>query len=102
MITIVGCNKGGAGKSTTSINIAVGLAMQGFDVVLVDADRQRSASKWCAEREEAAHQPQVTLVEKVDNISQTLKKQKKIGLEAWCFPCASSPKNAKRLLITHF
>ncbi len=45
MITIVGCNKGGAGKTTTAVNIAVGLARDGFDVVLVDADAQRSASR---------------------------------------------------------
>ena len=38
MITIIGCNKGGAGKSTTAVNVAIALAMRGFDVVLVDAD----------------------------------------------------------------
>lgn len=73
MITIVGCNKGGAGKTTTAINIAVGLALKGFDVCLVDADKQRSTSRWIAEREEAEITPTITLVEKLDNISQTLK-----------------------------
>lgn len=73
MISIIGCNKGGAGKTTTAINIAVGLAMQGHDVVLVDADAQRSASRWYAERENAGHLPIITLIEKRDNIAQTLK-----------------------------
>ncbi len=73
MITIVGCNKGGAGKTTTAVNIAVGLARDGFDVVLVDADAQRSASRWYAEREEKGIEPSLTLIEKRENISQTLK-----------------------------
>ncbi len=73
MITIVGCNKGGAAKTTTAINLAVALASKGFDVCLVDADGQRSTSRWYAEREEAGHKPQLTLIEKRDNISQTLR-----------------------------
>lgn len=73
MIVIIGGNKGGAGKTTTATNLAVGLAMTGSDVCLVDADPQRSASRWHQDREEAGHQPGITLIEKRDNISQTLK-----------------------------
>lgn len=73
MIVIVGCNKGGAAKTTTAINLAVGLAMQGKDICLVDADAQRSASRWYAEREVNSLKPDITLIEKRDNISQTLK-----------------------------
>ena len=73
MITIVGCNKGGAGKTTTAVNLAVALAKQGHEVCLVDADPQRSASRWYAEREAAGLKPAITLIEKRDNISATLK-----------------------------
>ncbi|MEN3752345.1 division plane positioning ATPase MipZ [Mangrovibacter yixingensis] len=73
MITIVGCNKGGAAKTTTAINLAVGLAQQGNDVCLVDADVQRSAARWIGEREEAGLSPAITLVEKRDNIAATLR-----------------------------
>ncbi|CQJ04973.1 AAA family ATPase [Yersinia frederiksenii] len=73
MITIIGCNKGGAAKTTTAINLAVGLALRGEDVCLVDADAQRSASRWYAERELNGLKPSITLIEKRDNISQTLK-----------------------------
>ncbi|MBK0004271.1 AAA family ATPase [Erwinia sp. S38] len=73
MITIIGCNKGGAAKTTTAINVAVGLAMRGGDVCLVDADAQRSASRWYAEREDSDLEPRITLIEKRDNISATLR-----------------------------
>nr|WP_241391616.1 AAA family ATPase [Yersinia frederiksenii]ULG19958.1 chromosome partitioning protein ParA [Yersinia frederiksenii] len=73
MITIIGCNKGGAAKTTTAINLAIGLALRGEDVCLVDADAQRSASRWYAERELSGLKPVITLIEKRDNISQTLK-----------------------------
>lgn len=44
--------KGGAGKTTLSINIAGWLASQGRSVNLLDLDRQKSASKWLARRPE--------------------------------------------------
>ncbi|MQU56048.1 AAA family ATPase, partial [Pseudomonas sp. FSL R10-1339] len=72
MIVVVGCNKGGAGKTTTCVNLAVALARRGSDVCLVDADPQRSASKWYAEREAAGLTPSLTLIEKRDNITATL------------------------------
>lgn len=43
MIVTVGNTKGGVGKTTTAINIAAARAMQGRDVLLIDADRQATA-----------------------------------------------------------
>lgn len=72
MIITIGSNKGGTGKTTTATNIAVALALKGKDVCLVDADFQRSASRWHQDRYEAELLPAITLVEKHDNISSTV------------------------------
>jgi|SRR5690606_35117804 len=73
MITIVGGNKGGSGKTTTVTNLAVALAKRGNEVVLVDADHQRSLSRWIGDRESQELSPELILIEKRDNLTQTLK-----------------------------
>lgn len=73
MITLIASNKGGSGKTTIACNLTVALAMQGADVCLVDADRQGSAAKWHQEREATGISLPITLVQKYDNLSQTLK-----------------------------
>lgn len=72
-ITLFASNKGGVGKTTGATNTSVALAQEGYDVCLVDADPQRSASRWHAEREAEGLQPAITLIEKRDNISSTLR-----------------------------
>jgi len=72
MIILVGSQKGGAGKSTIAINLAAELARQKEDVVIVDADQQRSAARWHADRESAGATPAIACVEKLGNIRETL------------------------------
>ena len=73
MITVIGGNKGGSGKTTTAVNLAIGLALRGKDVCLGNGDLQRTAAKHLAEREAAELMPAITLIEKFDNLSQTLR-----------------------------
>jgi chromosome partitioning protein len=52
MILAVGNTKGGVGKTTLSVNIAVTLARDGRDVLLIDGDEQASAATFAAIRAE--------------------------------------------------
>ena len=44
--------KGGAGKTTVSINLAVELAYYGYSVLIVDTDKQQNANDWYKAREQ--------------------------------------------------
>ena len=60
MIIAVTNLKGGVGKTTVSINLAVAFALRGKSVCLVDLDEgQRSASMWAGNRSEAEKEPQI-------------------------------------------
>lgn len=47
---LVASSKGGAGKSTLSTSLAAHFAVEGKRTVLVDADKQHSAIRWCEKR----------------------------------------------------
>lgn len=63
-IIVFGGEKGGTGKTTLATNVAAMLALKGKDVLLLDTDRQGTASLWAAVREEEELEPRVPCVQK--------------------------------------
>jgi chromosome partitioning protein len=57
VILTVGNTKGGVGKTTLAVNVAIARAMAGRDVWLIDADRQGTAMAAAAVRSEAETTP---------------------------------------------
>lgn len=57
MIVTVGNTKGGVGKTTVALNLAIGRALSGRDVWLIDGDRQGTAQTAIAIRSESGRVP---------------------------------------------
>jgi chromosome partitioning protein len=59
-ILIVTNQKGGAGKTTAAVHLAGTAVRRGFKTLLIDADKQGTATKWVAQAEEGqAHKIRV-------------------------------------------
>lgn len=71
MIIVCGGIKGGSGKTTVASNLAVMLAMQGYEVLLVDADEQGTAKDFATIREEGGFVPKLTTVSLQDAAVRT-------------------------------
>jgi chromosome partitioning protein len=61
------------GKSTIATNLAVHLASQGVDVVLLDTDGQATAARFVERRDEADHTPVVPCVQRTGEVASTLR-----------------------------
>ena len=57
MIVTVGNTKGGVGKTTLALNLAISRALAGRDVWLIDGDRQGTAQMAISIRADAGHSP---------------------------------------------
>lgn len=66
MILTIGNTKGGVGKTTLAVQLAIARAMTGRDVWLIDGDRQGTASAAIAARAEAGRQPGIACAQYSD------------------------------------
>jgi chromosome partitioning protein len=73
MIVLIAAEKGGVGKSTIASNLAIHLAHQGYDVVLLDTDGQATCARFIERRDEAAIQPAVPCVQRTGDVASTLR-----------------------------
>ena len=64
MIVLIGGEKGGTGKTTIATNLVVERTNEIADVLLVDADRQMTASYWCSIREQKEITPRISNIQK--------------------------------------
>jgi chromosome partitioning protein len=62
MIVVLAQTKGGVGKSTLALNLAIARARAGADVLLVDADEQATATDFTALRTERLGSPGYTAI----------------------------------------
>jgi len=61
-VIVIGGEKGGTGKTTISVNLAIMRSLMGHDVLFVDADKQRSGAKFFDRRNSNGVKPEITCV----------------------------------------
>ena len=66
MIILVGGEKGGSGKTTIAVNLAAMRTKKTGDLLLIDTDKQTTASFWCSTREDNEITPRVASVQKFE------------------------------------
>lgn len=71
MIILIGGEKGGPGKTTVAVNLAAIRTKHCSDLLLIDTDRQPTASFWCSVREDNAIEPRIASIQKFDKTVRT-------------------------------
>lgn len=79
MIVTVGNTKGGVGKTTLALNIAIARALAGREVWLIDGDRQGTAQTAISIRAEAGHIPGIACAQYADGSSLRAQVQQQSG-----------------------
>lgn len=67
MIIVIGGEKGGTGKTTVATNLSAKLISSGEDVLIVDTDKQGSASAWSSIRDDQENVSPIPCIQKFGN-----------------------------------
>ena len=70
--------KGGAGKTTLALHLAVAAHLAGYETVIIDLDPQGTVEAWGGWRNEA---PPVVIAAKAGNLAKTLDRAREAGAE---------------------
>ncbi|EKN6008497.1 chromosome partitioning protein ParA [Yersinia enterocolitica] len=79
MIVTVGNTKGGVGKTTLAVNLAIARALAGRDVWLIDGDRQGTAQTAISIRADAGHSPGIACATYPDGATLRAQVQQQAG-----------------------
>ena len=71
MIILIGGEKGGTGKTTIATNLAVIRTKKSNNLLLIDTDKQPTASYWCSLREDHQIKPRIASIQKFDKAVRT-------------------------------
>jgi chromosome partitioning protein len=71
MIVLIGGEKGGPGKTTLATNLAAMRTQITNDLLLIDTDKQLTASFWCSTREDNNISPRISSIQKFDKAVRT-------------------------------
>jgi len=71
MIILIGGEKGGSGKTTIATNLSAMRTKDTGDLLLIDTDKQQTASYWCSLREDNQIFPRVASIQKFEKAVRT-------------------------------
>jgi len=71
MVILIGGEKGGPGKTTIATNLAAMRTRKSQDLLLIDTDKQPTASYWCSLREDRQVEPRVASIQKFEKSVRT-------------------------------
>jgi chromosome partitioning protein len=73
-VILIGGEKGGVGKSTITTNVAVQFSKMGAEVIIIDADPQKTSVNWSDRRnQKSENYKKISCVSKEGDIKQTVK-----------------------------
>lgn len=93
----VGNMKGGAGKTTVSLNLAVAAQDAGMRTVIIDLDPQQAAAKWADARTKTIGRPPTVISSMAARLPEALRSAERIGAKVIIIETAA---HAESILVS--